>query len=469
MTDQRAEEPVVQESKTAGEAGWHVSRYNLMAPIPDTKNVAIANLFKGNCAIYTPIEMYLLSVLEELDEHHPIIERFSKRGIIVKFDELAALETMGRAACAMSHGIGLTICPTMGCNFDCPYCFEDHSAGKMSADVQDDVVALAARMMDASGAKNLNVSWFGGEPLLAPEIIESLSERLMALVEERNGEYNAGIITNGYLLTQKNVDMLERCKVTNAQVTIDGLGATHDATRRLANGGPTFERIVANLRDVHLPFKVNIRHNVHTDNMSEMDELKAFIDDLAEQSGNDLFYYPAPVSGSEAADVRGEQVGLLCSSDASEVSLRQEAGRFQKGRAHFCGASSIWAVGIDDKGNLQKCWEAIDKPHISFGTAHDWDPANPLATASNPDNLTKYLNTSCPIPDDECRACVWLPTCVGGCPHRRLYSERQCIAFKDEPERYVLALYSRIGEDSKDEDSGKSASEDAQENAQNDA
>lgn len=96
---------------TASEEGWHISRYNLMAVVPGSKNVAIANLFKGNCAEYTPIEMYLLSVLEELDENHPIIERFARRGIIASFDERAALETMGRAACAMTHRIGLTICP----------------------------------------------------------------------------------------------------------------------------------------------------------------------------------------------------------------------------------------------------------------------------------------------------------------------------------------------------------------------
>ena len=181
------------ESRTAGEAGWHVSRYNLSAPIPGTKKIAIANIFKGNCAEYTPIEMYLLSVLDELDEHHPIIERFAKRGIICNFDERAALETMGRGACAMPGGVGLTICPTMGCNFNCPYCFEDHGRGKMSPEVQDDVVALAERMLDTSGSKNVGVTWFGGEPLLAPDIIESLSERLMALAEQRGGEYHAGL------------------------------------------------------------------------------------------------------------------------------------------------------------------------------------------------------------------------------------------------------------------------------------
>ena len=439
-------------SRTAGEAGWHVSRYNLMASVPDSKMTAIANLFKGNCAEYTPIEMYLLSVLEELDEHHPVIERFAKRGIICNFDERAALETMGRAACGTSRAIGLTICPTMACNFDCPYCFEDHGAGKMSAEVQDDVVALAERMLNASNAKDINVAWFGGEPLLACDVIESLSERLAALADERGGSFSASIITNGYLLTQDIVDMLARNNVNSAQVTIDGLGATHDATRRLANGGPTFERITSNLRNLKIPFTIHIRHNVHEGNLSEMDELRAFIEKLAEESGNDLEYYPAPVSGSQAADERGEQVGLLCESNASDVGIRQEAGRFHAGRGHYCGAHSFWSVGIDEKGNLQKCWEAVDKPWISFGTAHDWNPANPFTTASSPDKLTMYLNTACPVPDDECRECVWLPHCSGGCPYRRLFDGRQCVAFKDEPERFVLALHARIGEQKKDAD-----------------
>ena len=438
-------------SRTAGEAGWHVSRYNLMAPIPGTKMTAIANLFKGNCAEYTPIELYLLSVIEELDENHPVIERFAKRGVIANMDERAGLEVLGRASCAGSHGVGLTICATMGCNFDCPYCCEDHGRGKMSAEVQDDVVALAARMLDASTRKALHITWFGGEPLLAPDIIESLSERLMALVEERGGEYGASIITNGYLLTQENADMLGRCKVGNAQVTIDGMREAHDATRYLRGGKPTFDRIVDNLRNVKLPFKVSIRHNVHEGNRNEVEALEAFVRDLAKESGNKLAYYPAPVSGSAVADERGKQVGLLCGGEASAIGIKQEAGRFSKGRGHYCGAHNIWSVGIDDRGNLQKCWEAVDKPAISFGTARDWDPADPFATASKPDNLTMYLNTAIPIPDEECNECVWLPMCVGGCPHRRLFDQRACVPFKDDPETYVLALHARIGENKREE------------------
>ncbi len=72
----------------------------------------------------------------------------------------------------------------------------------MSKKVQDDVIALAERLLDTSGAGSIDVTWFGGEPFLAPDIIESLSERLIRVAEKHQAAYHADIITNGYLLTQ---------------------------------------------------------------------------------------------------------------------------------------------------------------------------------------------------------------------------------------------------------------------------
>ena len=110
-------------------------------------------------------------------------------------------------------------------------------------------------------------------------------------------------------------------------------------------------------------------------------------------------------------------------------------------------AHHLMSVGIDEKGNLQKCWEDVDKPEHSFGTAARWDPKNPIATADRPDNLTSYLNTALPNVDAECIDCVWLPVCAGGCPNKRLYYQKQCLPFKDSPEKYVLALYNRFREE----------------------
>lgn len=427
--------------RTAGEAGWHASRYNVSAKLPGTNKTAVVNLFRGTCTELTELELYLLSVVEELAEGHPIIERLARPGIIARIDERTTLEALGRMQVSSANSIGLLICPTMGCNFDCPYCFEDHFAGIMTPEVQDDVVGLARRMLEASHAKSMRVNWYGGEPLLAPQVIESLSGHFLALCEEFGATYDAGIITNGYLLTPENADMLGRCHVSVAQITLDGIGAAHDATRHLVGGGPTYERIVANLRQ-KLPFHVVVRHNMHAGNIAQKDALEALVRELAQASGNDMSAVVAPIAESEPASRREEQVELLPDTLDGALSLDLDAERFGLGRGYFCGASTLWGVAVDQLGNLTKCWEAVDKQRYSFGTAHSWDPANPIATATNPDNLTGYVRLAGPVPDEECRECIWLPHCVGGCPHLRLFgSGRRCVPYRDDPERFVLAVH----------------------------
>ncbi len=430
--------------KTAGEAGWHVSRYLIWATVPGARGVAVANLFNGTCGICSPIEWALLAEADDLPRDHPFVARFARRGLMVNFDERAALQTLGRAACAGPQGVSLTICPTMGCNFDCPYCFSAHHGKAMSRKVQDDVVSLAQRMLDASGAQVLSVTWFGGEPLLAPRVIESLSSRLISVAERRGGTYSASIITNGYLLTQEVADMLAAAKVQHVQVTVDGVGAMHDATRRLADGGPTFECIVANLRNNKLGFQVHVRCNVHENNKGEFDELRAYMERVARASGNDITCFPALVRNNAAANMRSQQLDLARGANMGDLLVFQQVRHFGPARGGFCGAHSLWDVGIDEQGRLHKCWEAVDKPALSFGTAHDWNPADPIATAASPDNLTKFLNTAQPTSDAECLDCVWLPLCVGGCPYRRLFESKACVAYKDDPQALVRALYAHM-------------------------
>ncbi len=287
--------------RTAAEAGYHVSDYLISAKIPDENLFAAVNLFKGSCTGLRFSDILMLSALDRISIDSPAFQRFVKLGFIVNFDERAALEAMARGACAYPAKVSLTICPTMGCNFDCPYCFENHKPGKMSLAVQDDVTALTERMLDVSGAKFLYVTWFGGEPLLAQDVIEALSERLMSLAEKKGAKYGAGIITNGYLLDRKAADMLDRVRVRSYQITLDGIGAAHDATRHLAGGGPTFERITENLRSVKIRGHIVVRHNVHSGNRSEIEKLRELTEEIAKDSGNDLEYYSSPVRDNQTA------------------------------------------------------------------------------------------------------------------------------------------------------------------------
>lgn len=435
--------------RSASEAGWHVSRYNVQAKVPGKNVVAISNLYKGTCAEYNPIELYVMQSLDEIEENHPLIDRLAKRGVIVNYDEREALEAQSRLGCAMVGGdkVSITICPTLACNFECPYCFANRGKEKMGVEVQDDVVALAGRMIDASRAKKLTVTWFGGEPLLATDVIESLSARLMATAKERGCSYDAYVFTNGYLITPEIVALLERCKVSLIHIPLDGLGATNDATRRLVGGGPTFDRIVENLSLLKPPFQVLIRANTHDGNVAELDDLKELVLSVAKKSGNNnIEFYPAAIIDTTAPDVLDSPMAHYA-YDGIEMSLRTDAQFVPVGKDHRCGAQDFWSVTIDDKGYLSKCGGKLcGQPEFAFSTAHEWDPARPFETATNPDMLSRFLNTvDAVIADDKCHDCVWLPICGGGCPQLRLFGKHKCPPYKRDPEAFVLAMHARIG------------------------
>ena len=435
------------ESIAKDQTGWHLSKYFVYAKVPEGDGYAAMDLYQGSFVMLTSMELYLLSIVESLDPSHPAMEKFRKYGLVVDFDQTAAINAYGRIGCGHSSEVSLTICPTMGCNFDCPYCFEEHRAGKMSGVIQDAVVSLAEKMLTSFGADRLHITWFGGEPLLAPEVIEALSQRLMSLAQRKNAAYSAHIITNGYFLTPENTAMLERCCVKSAQITLDGLGAEHDKTRHLAGGQGTFDHITANLRENRLPFTVRIRHNVHQGNLDQIEGLRSFVDRLAKESGNNLLYYSAPVHGNAVMERRGETVSVLkTESSLKEVALRQEAGRYAAHKGVYCSANRISAVAVDDQGRLYKCWEELDKPERSFGDVSSWDPDDPVRSAQRKDLLTAYLNTCCPVPDPECRDCLWLPMCCGGCPGRRLNGENVCYSFRKDPEAFALAVYRALNE-----------------------
>ena len=58
----------------------------------------------------------------------------------------------------------LTIAPTLDCNFDCPYCYENRRNGKMSEEVQDALIDFIQNSV-TSETSVMDISWYGGEPL----------------------------------------------------------------------------------------------------------------------------------------------------------------------------------------------------------------------------------------------------------------------------------------------------------------
>ena len=146
----------------------------------------------------------------------------------------------------------------MECNFACSYCYEknnkDSKTGKMSSSIQKALLEFIYKR--ALHCEKLEIVWYGGEPLLCQDVIESLSASIISFCNTNNIIYDASIITNGYLLNKHSSDFLKKNKIEMLQVTIDGNEQIHNKRRPLKNGTQTYFTIVKNILPLQNDFHI---------------------------------------------------------------------------------------------------------------------------------------------------------------------------------------------------------------------
>ena len=121
----------------------------------------------------------------------------------------------------------VTLMPTEGCNFRCPYCYEDHHAVSMTRDTLDRIEEYITAQ--APRYKQVILAWFGGEPTLCKDTVLEVSNIVQNLQKQYGFHYAANMTTNGYLLNDKLFRQFYQAGITSYQITIDGWN--HDKTR----------------------------------------------------------------------------------------------------------------------------------------------------------------------------------------------------------------------------------------------
>ena len=158
--------------------------------------------------------------------------------------------------------------------------------------------------------------------------------------------------------------------------------------------------------------------------------------DSINNTGNDLFYYTALVNYNNKLKNKDNQIKLL--SQQIENKKCPKRG-FNIPIGTNCSAQNVGRFTIDEKGKLYKCRDEL-REEYHFGDINTWDPANPILTAENPDMITCYLNSIYGLEDEECRECVWVPFCRGGCTKFRLFYNKKCLPYKNNPDYFVLGV-----------------------------
>lgn len=374
-------------------------------------------------------------------------------------DELKILKYAFNSAKYDRMGLGLTIAPTLACNFFCAYCYEQVGETRarregrhtfMPERVQRELLKFIERA--AKMVRGLHITWYGGEPLLGKEIIFELSKKIIAITEENKVGYSAGMITNGYLLTGEPdiVQKLQDSRVKSFQITLDGPPEAHNRRRVLrGNNGPTFDHILEGIKLLTASeMIVSLRINVDRSNMD--DALKLL--DILE--ANNLKDIPIHLGHVSADTVVCKSIKNSCATIEEFTVLNQtlhEALRqrdFKAGQAPYypriaraCGANLTNAYVIDPDGDMYKCWSEIGDKLSRIGNITDFNQRG----KSERMREIRWLTWE-PFEYEDCLTCKMLPICMGGCSYRAMFVNKDradCREWKYSLEHYVRARYRR--------------------------
>lgn len=360
------------------------------------------------------------------DEHHEFLAFLEEKGFLAhREDELLQLMQMHyrrNVECFSTSTLGLTICPTLACNFACPYCFEhsQNDATVMNDETMNAIVSFIKKHQDA---KNLSVVWYGGEPTLAFDVIKSLTSQFLELYPEY---YNAGLVTNAYLLDQKKINRLDELKITSVQITLDGGEVTHNNRRMLKGGESTYRNILDNIDLLILSSwkgKCAIRVNVDEKNQHEYASLRAEL--LERYNGKNLSVYSGRVQTflDYACDYHcgfcnSEWAAFIVDGYYKEDIIPQDGFYPGSGAQSTCIATSHYGYIIGPKGEIYKCWEDVGKEQMAIGSVHDEE------FIVNWELVTRYSMGTDPFNDVTCMECSMMPICGGGCVNKRLRSQQ---------------------------------------------
>jgi uncharacterized protein len=360
-------------------------------------------------------------------------------------DELELLRNRYAATRRNPDRFHLTIVTSLGCNFDCPYCFEAKHPSLLSGPVQERLLELVDQKLPA--VRELAVLWYGGEPLVGLPSLLSLSDEFLARTAAAGVGYSATIITNGYLLTAPVARQLRERAVTSAQVTLDGPADVHDLRRPLAGGRGTFETLLANIAAVAGILDVTVRVNLDRANVGDYPRLLETL--AATGLAGRITVQPAQVvdpPGRAGAPSGTYQVSCLPRPEYATV--EQQFLDYASGLGFAtpgppaptgapCTAVRDNELVVGSRGELYKCTETVGDGSEVVGSLLDWPRPG--------DRLMKWL-TYDPFADDECRSCPALPVCMGGCAYHAMdprTHDSRCSTFRFRHEEQVRRMIDR--------------------------
>ena len=182
---------------------------------------------------------------DEISECYDQIARLKAAGKLFTEDSFAP---MAGELKAKTSGVIKALCLHIAhtCNLNCSYCFA--SQGKYHGDRALMPFEVGKRALDFlvehSGSRhNLEVDFFGGEPLMNFDVVKRLVAYARSIEKEKDKHFRFTLTTNGVLIDDDVIDFVNR-EMSNVVLSLDGRKEVHDRYRVDYAGNGSWEKIV---------------------------------------------------------------------------------------------------------------------------------------------------------------------------------------------------------------------------------
>lgn len=205
---------------------------------------------KGNLK-YTDLNMCENEVLKNLDgkvSKEDILEVFEEVKELIENDVLYSKDDYEQYANMMVASPIKAMCLHVAhdCNLRCKYCFAstgDFGKGRKLLDAETGKKAIDFLLKYSKGRRNLELDFFGGEPLMNFDVVKEVVEYARSKEKEYNKVFRFTMTTNGVLLDDEKIDYLNK-EMSNIVLSLDGRKDINDQIRPSVNGKGSYDIIV---------------------------------------------------------------------------------------------------------------------------------------------------------------------------------------------------------------------------------
>lgn len=310
------------------------------------------------------------------------------------------------------------------CNLKCKYCFAEEGEyhGKrslMSAEVGK--TAIDFLIKNSGSRRNLEVDFFGGEPLMNFEVVKQIVEYAKGLQEANNKNFRFTITTNGMLLNDEIQQYINE-NMHNVVLSLDGRKEVNDKMRPRAGGQGSYEAIVPKFQKIAESRQQTDYYVRGTFTRNNMDFSKDVFH-MADLGFKQISVEPVVGSEEEDYTLRDEDLPALYAEYeklATEILERRAKGEWfnffhfmidlEQGpcvakRLAGCGSGSEY-LAVTPEGDLYPCHQFVGIEEFKMGTVY--------TGVVDVDRRKEFQDCNV-YAKPECKKCWAKFYCSGGC------------------------------------------------------